>query len=260
MKYVPPSVKETAFNCPHCGALAQQHWYQLLATQEGEANTPPKLINNGRGKKMDALSNDTALSELRNHLDEMSTGRPSFKAGIHAKIQAKSLINVNAASCYNCNEPSIWVYDRLVYPQQSVAPPANDDLPPSIRGDYDEASSILDLSPRGSAALLRLAIQKLCKEFGKPGTNINNDIAALVKDGLSTRIQMALDAVRVIGNNAVHPGRIDLRDDRATAESLFKLVNLIVEKMISEPKHVDEVYAGLPEGALKAIERRDDNR
>jgi len=61
----------------------------------------------------------------------------------------------------------------------------------------------------------------------------------------------------VIGNNAVHPGQIDLRDDRAIAESLFRLLNLVAEKMISEPKHVDEVYAALPEEALKAIGNRD---
>ncbi len=61
----------------------------------------------------------------------------------------------------------------------------------------------------------------------------------------------------MIGNNAVHPGQIDLRDDRAIAESLFRLLNLVAEKMISEPKHVDEVYAALPEEALKAIGNRD---
>jgi len=106
-------------------------------------------------------------------------------------------------------------------------------------------------------ALIRLAIQKLCKGLGQPGKNINDDIKGLVAKGLDPRVQKALDAVRVIGNNAVHPGQIDLRDDRATAESLFGLLNIVVEKMISEPKHIDEVYASLPESARQAIERRD---
>jgi hypothetical protein len=35
------------------------------------------------------------------------------------------------------------------------------------------------------------------------------------------------------------------------------LVHLICEKMITEPKHVDELYAKLPEGARQAIEKRD---
>ncbi|GHE85918.1 hypothetical protein GCM10016455_01520 [Aliiroseovarius zhejiangensis] len=129
-------------------------------------------------------------------------------------------------------------------------------MPDEIRRDYDEASTILDLSARGAAALIRLGIQKLCKHLGQPGKNINDDIKALVAGGLDPRIQKALDVVRVVGNNAVHPGQIDLKDDRATAESLFRLLDLIVEKMISEPKHVEEVYAALPEDARKAIEKR----
>ncbi len=121
-------------------------------------------------------------------------------------------------------------------------------MPQDIRRDYDEAGSILNLSLRGAAALLRLAIQKLCKELGQPGENINADIAALVANGLHPMLQKALDTVRVVGNDAVHPGQIDLRDDRATAESLFRLVNMIVEKTISEPKHVEALYALLPGG------------
>jgi hypothetical protein len=61
----------------------------------------------------------------------------------------------------------------------------------------------------------------------------------------------------VIGNNAVHPGQIDLRDDKATAIKLFNLVNLIVEAMIATPKHIEQMYEKLPSGALKAIEKRD---
>ena len=61
----------------------------------------------------------------------------------------------------------------------------------------------------------------------------------------------------VIGNEAVHPGQIDLRDDVATAEELFALVNIIADAMISQPKHIEAMYARLPEGKRAAIERRD---
>ncbi|MBY3067067.1 DUF4145 domain-containing protein [Rhizobium laguerreae] len=144
-----------------------------------------------------------------------------------------------------------------MFPELGEGPPPNADLPEDILRDYREASTILDLSPRGAAALMRLCIQKLCKHLGQPGENINADIKALVADGLDIRVQKALDAVRVIGNNAVHPGSMDLRDDRPTAESLFRLLNLIAEKTISEPKHVDEVYGLLPESARAAILARD---
>ena len=36
--YVPASVKETAFNCAHCGALASQQWYNSYIN--GIENSP----------------------------------------------------------------------------------------------------------------------------------------------------------------------------------------------------------------------------
>lgn len=126
-----------------------------------------------------------------------------------------------------------------------------------IQADYQEAASILQKSPRGAAALLRLAIQKLCKEIGEDGKNINNDIKNLVSKGLPAAVQKSLDVVRVIGNDSVHPGQMDLRDDMETAKALFKLVNLITEKMITEPKEVEAIYDSLPERSKKAIEKRD---
>lgn len=167
------------------------------------------------------------------------------------------LFNAHVSECFNCKGVAFWIFDRLVYPKAGANLPANYDMPEDIRKDYEEASLILEQSPRGAAALLRLAIQKLCKELGQPGENINQDIKALVASGLDTRVQQALDVVRVIGNSAVHPGQIDLRDNKDTATMLFKLINLIVEKTISEPKHVREVYEALPSSALEAIKKRD---
>jgi uncharacterized protein DUF4145 len=161
------------------------------------------------------------------------------------------------ARCGHCGDFSFWVDARLVFPEASSAPPPNPDLPAAILPDYKEASGIVGRSPRGAAALLRLCIQKLCKELGLSGKNINEDIGKLVRRGLSPQIQQALDVVRVIGNNAVHPGELDLRDDQATALKLFSLVNLIGYAMITHPKEISELYAGLPEAAKAGIEKRD---
>lgn len=161
------------------------------------------------------------------------------------------------SKCESCGEPTIWHGETIIYPLHSVAESPNSDLPEDIRADYEEARIIANLSPRGAAALLRLAIQKLCAHLGQSGKNINSDIAVLVTLGLPSKVQQALDAVRVIGNDAVHPGTIDLKDDLETVNKLFRLVNFIAHKTITEPREVDEIYNGLPADKLAGIEKRD---
>ena len=235
MQHVPPSVSKTAFNCPHCAAFANQTWYLLHAD-----NLPP-----------------SGTEGLLTRADLVVQKHPCFVGSDRVRSHLLQLVNVSVSECFNCKRLSVWIKSRLAYPGLGVAGPANPDLSEDIRRDYDEASSILDQSPRGAAALLRLAIQKLCKELGQPGKNINDDIGEFVAAGLDPRIQKALDVVRVVGNNAVHPGQIDLRDDRETAETLFSLVNIIAEKMITVPKHINDVFNTLPQNARDAIARRD---
>jgi hypothetical protein len=145
----------------------------------------------------------------------------------------------------------------MVYPDTSVAPYPNPDLPPEVKSDYDEARAILSRSPRGAAALLRLAVQKFCKHLGEKGDNINQDIGELVKKGLPVGVQQALDAVRVIGNNAVHPGQIDITDDPETAARLFELINVVCDYMVTQPKRVKEIYDKIPAAQKEAINKRD---
>jgi hypothetical protein len=254
-KYVPPTVDRGAFNCPHCGALAKQFWFTVHAQNMQAHKTPRIVIEEVREMKFEQIKDHEVEHSARRLLEKLAKEKPFLYE--NRSSRSHDVGNIFISSCFSCNDVAFWVYDRLVWPQVGEAPVANPDLPDDIRCDYNEASSILSLSPRGAAALLRLAVQKLCKHLGGAGDNLNHDIAALVRKGLPARVQQALDVVRVIGNNAVHPGEIDLRDDRATAEGLFRLVNLIAEIMISQPKHVSDMFASLPEGARKAIETRD---
>lgn len=161
------------------------------------------------------------------------------------------------AQCPACQGVSIWFAESMVYPDIALAPMPNPDLAEDIRRDYMEARSIVQKSPRGAAALLRLCIQKLCVEVGEKERDINADIGSLVKKGLPIRLQQALDIVRVVGNESVHPGQMDTADDSATAEQLFALVNLIAEHLISEPKRIEALYQSLPAEKRDAIDRRD---
>jgi hypothetical protein len=165
--------------------------------------------------------------------------------------------DIEFARCSHCSKPSLWIEKMLVYPKPIEVSSAHPDLPADIQADYTEASLIVADSPRGAAALLRLCIQKLCKHLGEQGKNINDDIASLVTKGLSPKIQKSLDVVRVIGNEAVHPGSIDLNDQPDIAMKLFDLVNIIAETMISHPKMIDAIYEELPDQKLNQINKRD---
>lgn len=255
MKYVPPSTGQTAFNCPHCGVLTTQFWHQVYTDQMKKDETP-WLHDEASAKAITfaEIEDKDKREKLKRLVDRLGTGE-AFIQSLEGSGERK-FWNVHVSTCFECKKPSIWLYQSLLFPTTGDVPPANPDLPDDIRRDYDEAGSILDASPRGASALLRLAIQKLCIHLGQPGKNINDDIGALVAQGLSVTVQRALDAVRVVGNNAVHPGKIEMTDNRDAAETLFRLVNLIAEKMISEQKHVDDFYSGLPEGIRLEIERR----
>ena len=165
---------------------------------------------------------------------------------------------LRTAKCDHCEKSSLWLINKMLYPNIGHAPQPNVDLPESVKEIYLEAASISTLSPRGASALLRLGIQLLCKELGEEGKNINKDIAELVKKGLPPRVQQALDIVRVTGNNAVHPGQINV-DSPEVVGQLFGLINIIAQYLITMPKEINNMYTELPEGAKKAIEKRDGN-
>ena len=161
------------------------------------------------------------------------------------------------ARCENYHNKILWIDDEYIYPD-IVAEEANVDMPDSVKQLYDEASLIYNKSPRAACALLRLAIDKLCNELGETDRDINKNIGALVRKGLPQTVQQALDVVRVVGNKAVHPGQIAFDvDDKNTATMLMRLLNIIVERMITEPKEIDSLYQGLPESVRNAIENRD---
>lgn len=164
---------------------------------------------------------------------------------------------IQMAPCTHCNEEVISYDEKIVFPKVNLAEMPNDDLTEDIKKDYIEAMNVVNDSPRSACALLRLAIEKICKQLGENGKSINDDIGNLVKKGLPLQIQQSLDIVRVVGNKAVHPGEMNIDDTPKIALAMFKLVNFIADKMITEPKELDNLYSGLPEKDLDRISKRD---
>ena len=181
------------------------------------------------------------------------TDHPSTRTGGH------TYAGYSQCRCRNCRNTSLWsdAEERCVDPVIGGGLRPHPEMPDDVKVDYEEARRIVGLSPRGACALLRLAVQKLCVDLGEKGKNINDDIASLVKKGLPVDVQEALDALRVIGNNAVHPGELDLTDDNETAGGLFNLLNFVVQDRIAAPKERKAMFAKLPQKAVAAIRKRD---
>lgn len=256
---VSPSTSQVSFSCPHCGALAHQTWYDVFVDRIDDTPNRPDAVMLGN-IMTDPNISENVRESLRGGVEKLMRGEVFLEKSTKDAYGRPSLENVSVSVCYSCEKPSLWVHDHVVYPAIATAGiDPNDDLPDDIRHDFKEAAGILNASPRGAAALLRLCIQKLCIELGEPGKNLNDDIGSLVSSrGLNPQVQQALDIVRVVGNNAVHPGQIDLRDDRETAMKLFGIVNEIAEELITRPQRLKKLYeAVVPEADRAKIAKRD---
>lgn len=175
------------------------------------------------------------------------------------------------AECAACRRESLWLADiregiptaverqsaRMCYPRTLIGEPASADMPEAVRKDYDEARAVAADSPRAAAALLRLCIQRLCDALGQEGRDIHDAIRELVKQGLPVTVQQALDYVRVIGNNAVHPGKLSESELDDAVPKLFWAVNLIVDDRITRQREMAEHFGTLPPTTLKSIAEKD---
>lgn len=263
-RYIVPSVNLKSFNCPNCGAHADQSWYDVYSASVDNNDRLPDIFTPSRIKtiegriKNNELPSGPETEEILEKFKELATGKIKLSELNNAKYVGYGLDNVFLSTCHSCWDIAIWRYDTIMYPARRYEVEPDVGLPKTALQDFEEARTILDLSPKGAAALLRLCIQKICKSLGLNGKTINDDIATLVERGdLKPTIQKALDIVRVVGNEAVHPGTMDLNDNREIASQLFSLVNRITYDLITHPKEVDELYHSLPSEKLKQIEKRD---
>jgi hypothetical protein len=254
----PPSIAETAFDCPHCGAYTTQYWFDIY-TNPREKNSIPHIPNKESMNHIleDGETPDEVKQRIIRWINRLAPGLVLLQKRSDSKYVYNDVENLYLSQCYNCNKVAVWVHKSLLFPKEKAGINPNQDLPEDIIHDFNEARSIIGESPRGAAALLRLCVQKLCVHLKEKGKSIDEDIASLVAKGLNPLVQKSLDIVRVVGNDSVHPGVIDLNDNRDIANELLALINSIADQMISHPKNVEALYGKLPENKRKAIEKRD---
>jgi len=241
-----PKIKSNKFKCPNCQVVAQQRWFDKRLTTSAANRILDHVFYEYRSNVQDYTQD--AIKKFIDHV-EIANERE-----FHQFIPSKFSIS----TCHSCDDIAVWINENMVYPRNTLVDPPNQDMNEDIKELYLEAATIFSDSPKGSTALLRLALQKLLKQVGKKGKNINNDIKELVSEGLSPKIQQALDLLRVIGNNAVHPGQIDLEDSKDVALKLFHILNFITDEMVTKPKELDFLYNDIiPDETKEHIQQRD---
>jgi Domain of unknown function (DUF4145) len=137
--------------------------------------------------------------------------------------------------------PVDLIKDWLLLPA-SHAKPQPDYIPEPLRGDYDEACAIRDLSPKASATLARRCLQGMIRDFcGITKARLIDEIKELrerveqgaAPPGVQPDTLDAIDHVRSIGNIGAHMEKdidviVDVDPDEA--QRLIELIELLFEE------------------------------
>lgn len=118
-------------------------------------------------------------------------------------------------------------------------------VPKVIRADYEEACSILNLSPKASATLSRRCLQGMIRDFwGISKSTLFEEIAAL-KDKVPASQWQAIDAIRSIGNIGAHMQKdinVIIDVDPNEAKQLISLIELLIDKWYIARHDEEELF------------------
>lgn len=201
IQFVEPKYEERVFTCPNCQATAKQKWSTVQKFDTGDGATIKGWFETPGARNV----------------------TPQWELDI--------------SICDVCDKFILWYEGERVYPSLSSVEEPAEDMPVEVKQLYNEARAIVQLSPKSACALLRLSLEKILVHLGYPKSNkLVVNINKLKEDGkVDEYIYAAMDSVRLLGNNAVHPGKIDIDDNPEYAFKLFKLLNYIVDELISRP-------------------------
>lgn len=255
-----PTFRQLRFSCAYCGAYTHHHWGEMRSV-EFEKN---KLPTRWDKELLEELGEEQKKLPIEKRYSDYARF-PEYLESCNGKVMVSkfrsdpysfAVYNVETSRCDSCDEVSIWLQDRLVYPVSGPLGAASKDMPETVTELYDEASAVFSTSPKAAAALLRLALQHLMIELGEKGKNIHEDINSLIDKGLDESVSKIMHALRIIGNESVHPGTISVDDDPEMAEGLFDILNQVVEEMITRPRKREELWNKLPQSKKAPVEKK----
>jgi hypothetical protein len=138
-------------------------------------------------------------------------------------VKAK-MANLHLSGCHSCNGFALWVGDRLVFPYNI------EKMPDLVQEDFEEAAAILNQSPRGATALMRVCIQKLVPLLKQDGKYLNNYISSLVRKALELEIQQAMEVLQILRNESGQPTSLQTQEDKEMALRFFDSLKAVLER------------------------------
>ncbi len=216
-----PALDKSVFECPHCNDPASYSWQKVASDYTIERR---EKEDNYLGKAVDELT------------------------------------NLKTAECNECRKVLVWVDKKMIYPVVSPAPKPDLAMPPKVKEIYEEARLVSIHSSRAAAALLRVSLEELTKYLDAPEVCLYEQIRELYQRDFPEELIQMFDIVRVTANkNGAHSGEIDMTgaDGVVVANTLFWLVNHIVEIAITLPNKRKQEYAKIPQNNRDEIAKRD---
>nr|WP_321351960.1 DUF4145 domain-containing protein [uncultured Methanoregula sp.] len=97
--------------------------------------------------------------------------------------------------------------EKIIHPRENSRAPCPKEVPLEYAEDFNEASLILNDSPKASAALSRRCLQNILRHCANVSPkNLSKEIQEILDTGnLPSHLSQSLDAIRIIGNFAAHP-------------------------------------------------------
>ena len=173
---------------------------------------------------------------------------------INGAYTTNDCISIDMYKCPECKNISVIASSlgkgfkkpfRVLVNPTSSAKQYPDYIPKAIRDDYEEAYSIVNLSPKASATLSRRCLQGMIRDFWNIKKSKLADAINELQNKVTSSQWKAIDSVRKIGNIGAHM-ESDINTivevDSGEAEKLLKLIELLIDKWYISRHDEDQLF------------------
>ena len=191
-----------------------------------------------------------------------SPGGPIFATDISQGAEELPDIRLVYAECPSCGNLTISLQandkTHLLWPRTGQYRAVPDNLPETIREDFEQACAVLESSPKASAALSRRCLQHvLLDKAGVKKGNLSDQIDEVLAQPLPSELSKIIDLVRQTGNLAAHPIKsqrtgeiVDVEPQEA--ECNIEVLEMLFDYYYEQPRRMEERRKQLNEKLAEA--------